>query len=36
MPSPVVGEFMGTMVLVLLGNGVIADVALLSAALGGH
>ena len=28
MLSPVVGEFMGTMVLVLLGNGVIADVAL--------
>jgi glycerol uptake facilitator protein len=28
MPSPVVGEFMGTMVLVLLGNGVIADISL--------
>jgi glycerol uptake facilitator protein len=28
MLSPAVGEFMGTMVLVLLGNGVIADVAL--------
>ncbi len=28
MQSPVVGEFMGTMVLVLLGNGVIADVVL--------
>jgi glycerol uptake facilitator-like aquaporin len=28
MLSPVVGQFMGTMVLVLLGNGVIADVAL--------
>jgi glycerol uptake facilitator protein len=28
MHSPVVGEFMGTMVLVLLGNGVIADVVL--------
>src|SRR5258707_15316638 len=28
MLSPMFGEFMGTMVLVLLGNGVIADVAL--------
>ena len=28
MLSPLVGEFMGTMVRVLLGNGVIADVAL--------
>ncbi len=28
MHSPVVGEFMGTMVLVLIGNGVIADVLL--------
>jgi glycerol uptake facilitator len=28
MHSPVVGEFMGTMVLVVLGNGVIADVVL--------
>ena len=28
MHSPIVGEFMGTMVLVLLGNGVIADVVL--------
>jgi glycerol uptake facilitator protein len=28
MQSPMFGEFMGTMVLVLLGNGVIADVAL--------
>src|SRR5271168_1626898 len=28
MQSPVVGEFMGTMVLVLIGNGVMADVVL--------
>jgi len=28
MPSPVVGEFMGTMVLVTLGNGVIAGAVL--------
>src|SRR3984957_173896 len=28
MLSPMFGEFMGTMVLVLLGNGVIADVVL--------
>ena len=28
MLSPMFGEFMGTLVLVLLGNGVIADVVL--------
>ena len=28
MPSPIFGEFMGTMVMILLGDGVVADVLL--------